>query len=227
MKRIMVFGAGGRAGQRVVTEALARGHEVTAVVRSPIKYRALGERPNLVYAAGDAMRPDSVYSLSIGHDAVVSTVYDAELAPGRFFGEVARALVGGLNRAGVSRLVTVGIGSALETVPGVAVHDAADFPAEYREFSVGHAVEIDVFQKAGEWLDWVVVTPPPVLLDADAEPTGRYRVSVGNRMLPQDPDPDPDAAPFSYADLATALVDEAVDLHHHRTVVAVDSGLPS
>ncbi|MFD0890304.1 NmrA family NAD(P)-binding protein, partial [Streptosporangium algeriense] len=35
MSRIVVFGAGGNAGRRVVAEAVSRGHTVTAVVRDP------------------------------------------------------------------------------------------------------------------------------------------------------------------------------------------------
>ena len=44
------------------------------------------------------------------------------------------------------------------------------------------------------------------------------RVLVGNRALQSDSDTAPT---FSYADLATALIDEAVESHHHRTVIAV------
>ena len=42
--RIVVFGAGGRVGSRTVAEALARGHEVTAVVRDPEAHDAARRR---------------------------------------------------------------------------------------------------------------------------------------------------------------------------------------
>jgi len=41
MSKVVVFGAAGRAGQRIVAEAAARGHEVTAVVRRPETPRRL------------------------------------------------------------------------------------------------------------------------------------------------------------------------------------------
>ena len=44
--RIVVFGAGGRVGTRTVAEALARGHEVTAVVRDPEAHDLHGRRPD-------------------------------------------------------------------------------------------------------------------------------------------------------------------------------------
>jgi hypothetical protein len=47
MGRIVVYGAGGRAGRRAVAEARLRGHEVVAVVRDPAKHAAV---------AGDGIR---------------------------------------------------------------------------------------------------------------------------------------------------------------------------
>ncbi|MGQ4433313.1 NAD(P)H-binding protein [Streptomyces sp. SAS_260] len=38
MSRIVVLGAGGRAGRAVTAEALGPGHEVTAVVRDPARF---------------------------------------------------------------------------------------------------------------------------------------------------------------------------------------------
>ncbi|BAJ32299.1 MULTISPECIES: NAD(P)H-binding protein [Kitasatospora] len=213
MSRIVVFGAGGNAGRRAVTEAVTRGHRVTAVVRDPAKYREL-EREGVTLVGGDVTAADSVAAVAVGHDAVISTVFRADVAPADFYAAAAAALVEGLTGAGVSRLVAVGVGTALEAEPGVAVHDAPEFPAAYRQFSIGHSVENDVYRASG--LDWVVVTPPPTVLDAEAVRTGRYRTG-GPAVLPTEPD----APAFSYADLAVALVDEATRPAHHRAVVAV------
>lgn len=213
MSKIVVFGAGGNAGRRVVTEAVTRGHEVTAVVRDAAKYKEL-EREGVTLVEGDVTKAESVAAVAAGHDAVISTVFRADVAPADFYGEVSKALVAGLAEAGVSRLVAVGVGTALEVAPGVAVHDSPEFPEEYRQFSIGHSVENDVY-RASE-LDWVVVTPPPAVLDADAERTGKYRVG-GPSVLPTEEN----APAFSYADLAVALVDAATQGDHHREVIAV------
>jgi putative NADH-flavin reductase len=61
-----------------------------------------------------------------------------------------------------------------------------------------------------------VLAPPPTVLDDDAPRTGRYRTGA-NQVLPADEN----AAPFSYADLAVALIDEIETPKHHRTLVAV------
>jgi putative NADH-flavin reductase len=202
MSSIIVFGAGGRAGRRVVAEAVARGHRVTAAVRDPERYA--GEA-----VAADVTDAGSVAAAVAGHDAVVSAAYAAGSASGEFFPAAAQALVRGLGRAGVGRLVVAGIGTTLETAPGVAVHDAPGFPAEHREFSLGHAAELAVLRAAA--LDWVVVAPPPVVLD-EGPGTGAYRSAV-TTLVP--------AESFSYADFALALVDEATTPKHSRVLLAV------
>jgi putative NADH-flavin reductase len=157
-----------------------------------------------------------VAAVAAGHDAAVTTAARLDLPAAEFFPAAARALLDGLPRAGVRRLVVVGIGTVLETAPGVAVHDSPGFPPEARAFSLGHAVELDVLRGAAPDLDWVVLAPPPVVLDDAAERPGRYRSGDG-RVLPDEPG----AAPFSYTDLAVAVVDEIERPTHHRTLVAV------
>jgi putative NADH-flavin reductase len=202
--RIVVFGAGGRAGRRVVALAAARGHEVTAVVRDLSRYAAAG-RADAV--EGDVTDADRVRELVSGQDAVIMTAVRLDVPAAEFYTAAARALIAAHPR----RLVAVGIGTMLEVEPGTAVHDSPDFPAEHRAFSLGHVAQLDVFRAGPEEIDWVVVAPPPVVL-ADEPPAGRY-VTGGSAVLP--------GTTFSYGDLATALVDEAQTPAHHRELVAV------
>ncbi|HUR09209.1 MAG TPA: NAD(P)H-binding protein [Nonomuraea sp.] len=215
MSRIVIFGAGGRAGRRVVAESVMRGHEVTAVVRDPGKHQDLNT-PGVSLVAGDVTAADDVADLAAGHDAAVNAAARMDVPSEQFFPAAARALVDGLLRAGVGRLMVIGIGTTLETAPGVAVHDAPDFPAEYRAFSLGHAAQIEILRAADTRLDWAVLVPPPTVLDNETARTGRYRTG-GTQVLTAGAD----TAPFSYADLAVALVDEIEHPKHHRELVAV------
>jgi uncharacterized protein len=215
MSRIAVFGAGGKAGRRAVAEARFRGHDVTAVVRNAEKYKDLAG-PGVTLVEADVTDAASVAVVAASHDAAVSTVYRPDVPAAEFYGGAARALVDGLTKAGVTRLVVVGVGTVLEVAPGVAVHDTPGFPDEGKKFSLGHAAEIAVLEGSDQSLDWVIVTPPPAILDAEAERTGTYRVG-GRQVLPTQ-----EGAPaFSYADLAVALIDEIEDPKHHRELIAV------
>ncbi|MFC7550363.1 NAD(P)-dependent oxidoreductase [Plantactinospora sp. GCM10030261] len=223
MSRIVVFGAGGRAGRATVAEAVARGHRVTAVVRDPNRYADLadagagdpdGAGDRLTLVAGDVTRADSVAAVAAGHDVAINAAARLDVPADEFYGAATRALLAGLPEAGVGRLVAVGIGTVLETAPGVRVMDAPEFPAEARAFSAGHAAELDLLRAADTPVDWVVLAPPPVVLDAEAPRTGRY-VAGGTAVLP--------TGSFSYADLAVALVDEATTPKHHRALIALGS----
>ena len=70
MAKIALFGSTGRIGQRILNEALARGHEVTAIVRDAT--RKSDKRPNLTFKPGDVLKPESVAAATVGHDVVVS-----------------------------------------------------------------------------------------------------------------------------------------------------------
>jgi putative NADH-flavin reductase len=209
MGKIVVFGAGGRAGRRVVEEAAARGHTVTAVARTPA---GLFADRRITVVAGDVTDPASVAAAATGHDAAITAAARLDVPAVDFYTAATRALVAGLTEAGVSRLVLVGIGSVLEVEPGRRMLDDPAFPADHRAFALGHVAQLDELADAP--IDWVVLAPPPVFLDETATRTGRYR--TGGQALPAPP---PES--FSYADLAVALVDEAESPRHHRTMVAV------
>ncbi|WP_308282702.1 NAD(P)-dependent oxidoreductase [Pseudonocardia nigra] len=209
----MIFGAGGRAGRRTVTEAVRRGHQVTAVVRDPARHPDLAA-DGVTVVAGDATVAESVAAAAARQDAAISAVARTDVPAREFFVTAARALVDGLGRADVRRLVLVGVGTTLGAAPGMAVHDAPEFPAEYRAFSVGHGAELEVLRDS--ILDWLVLAPPPEVLDDGAPRTGRYRLG-DHRVLPPEVPP----RTFPYADLAVALVDEIETPEHHRELVAV------
>ncbi len=70
--KLAVFGANGQTGQLVVKQAIAEGHEVTAVVRRPHEYTL--SAPNLTVAKADAMDPDAVKRVVAGNEGVISAL---------------------------------------------------------------------------------------------------------------------------------------------------------
>ncbi|MFI9787961.1 NAD(P)-dependent oxidoreductase [Kitasatospora sp. NPDC051984] len=206
MRRIIIFGAGGRVGRAAVADAVRRGHHVTAVVRNPDAHPDLA---GLHVVAGDVTDAGVVADLAAGHDAAVMAAYDAGARPDAFFAAAAHALVDGLERAGVERLITLGLAATLELAPGTPLMDAPGFPQEYRPFSRAHAAGSAVYRAAGTVLDWLIVSPAGDF-DHTAAPTGHYTVTTGDF-----------AARVTHADFARALLDEIDTPRHHRTHLGI------
>ncbi|MER7753033.1 NAD(P)H-binding protein [Kitasatospora sp. NPDC097643] len=206
---VIVYGAGGQVGRAVVAEARRRGLTVTAAVRDPERHPDLAA-DGVTLVRCDVTDAAAVAATAHGHPTAVSSVYTPDVPSAEFYRAAATALVTGLDRAGVPRLVSIGVATTLETAPGVAVHDDPDFPEAYRTFSLGHAVALDLFRESPADLDWVVVTPP-LDLDRTAPGTGRYR-SGGPQVL---------GPRIAQADLAVAVVDELSAPVHHRQQIAV------
>jgi putative NADH-flavin reductase len=70
--KLLVFGATGGTGRRIVEQALEQGHVVTAFAREPKKVRLA--HANLHVVRGDVLHPDSVESAVVGQDAVLSAL---------------------------------------------------------------------------------------------------------------------------------------------------------
>ncbi|MET9269695.1 NAD(P)H-binding protein [Kribbella sp. NPDC003557] len=198
MSKILVIGAHGRAGRAAVEEARGRGHEVVGVARTA----------DAGLVSGDVTDAGRIADLAAGYDAVIAAVYDGGSDPGEFFPRAARALVEGLEKAGVARLVWVGLASILPTADGTLLMDTDGYPTEYRSFFLAHQAALDTFVASS--LDWVSLAPTGDFNHADPSRSGSYRVAPADA---QDL--------ISYADFAAALVDEADNPTHHRTALGV------
>jgi uncharacterized protein YbjT (DUF2867 family) len=96
---IVVLGATGGTGRLVVEQALAAGHTVTALVRSPEKMKA--RDPNLRVVAGQATDPSAVARVLDRADALISTLGGG----GSVISDSTRAIVEAAYKAGVSRVI--------------------------------------------------------------------------------------------------------------------------
>jgi putative NADH-flavin reductase len=70
--RLVIFGATGGTGRRLVERAIAEGHEVTAFARNPSRMTARHERLEVV--VGDAFDPEQVREAVAGNEAVISVL---------------------------------------------------------------------------------------------------------------------------------------------------------
>ncbi|MEV6320783.1 NAD(P)H-binding protein [Nocardia sp. NPDC051787] len=205
--RITVFGAAGDVGRRVVAEALARDHEVTAVVRDPA--RATTVPAGALIRRGDASSLDDVVSLSAGQDLVITATRPA-LGREHELPVVTSVLLAGLARTG-ARLLVVG-GAATLAVPGagdVTLHETPDFPAELRGIAQACADQLALC-RADTAADWTYLSPPAELVPG--ERTGTYRLGADELLARAD-----GLSAISMEDFAVALLDEAERPAHRRT----------
>jgi uncharacterized protein YbjT (DUF2867 family) len=98
---LVVLGATGRTGRLVVEQALAAGHTVTALVRSPEKVTS--GNSNLRVVTGQATDTSAVSSALEGADAVISTLGGG----GSVIAESTRAIVSAAAKTGVRRVVVL------------------------------------------------------------------------------------------------------------------------
>jgi uncharacterized protein YbjT (DUF2867 family) len=99
VSNLVVLGASGRTGRLVVEHALAAGHSVTALVRSPEKLTL--RHPKLRVVVGDATDPSALTRALEGAEAVISALGSR----GSVIVESSRALGTAARGAGVSRVV--------------------------------------------------------------------------------------------------------------------------
>jgi putative NADH-flavin reductase len=164
--RLFVIGATGHTGTHVIDLALARGHAVTAFVRSPHKIARQHER--LAIVRGDPRSTDELARALPGHDAVVSAL---GVRPPQAFrrhslvADCAASTVAAMTRAGVGRLLLVSA--------------AVLFPLEGLRFAFFRWLLANIARDLGAAeeivraapLGWTIVRPPRLVEGRDE----RYR----------------------------------------------------
>ncbi len=204
---LIVFGATGRVGSRVVDEALGRGHRVTAVSRDPARIEKRHE--NLQPAKGDLLDAASVAQLLGGHDVVVVAVrgaVDKSKKPEKTVHRMGVEVVVNVMRemgASAPRLIFSGGAGSLEVEPGVKYADKLPFflPGFVKQEIRGHLLVLEYLRGVDD-VRWTYVSPPKKF--KPGKRTGQYRLG-GDTMLKDKKG----KSRISMEDFAIALVDEA------------------
>jgi putative NADH-flavin reductase len=174
--KIIVFGASGRMGIKVVEQALEAGHIVTAFLRTPSKIAI--KHPNLTLFQGDVMDAAAVESAVAGQEVVFSVLGPTRpAAPGmnNMLETAANNIVAAMHKHGVRRIIST-------TGAGVPQPDDKPKAADrlvnamlnilQKNFVLDASANVKVIQASG--LDWTIVRFPRVM---DGARTGNYRVA--------------------------------------------------
>jgi hypothetical protein len=199
--KIVLYGASGNAGSRILDELTARGHDVTAVVRNPEKLSAGVKKQR-----DDLSNVDRIAETIAGADAVVSAYAPPQNDTDQLIGVTAREIEA-VQKAGNPRLIVVGGAGSLEVAPGVSLLASGHLPEAWVPIAASHARALELLQASG--INWTYFSPA-AFFEPGAR-TGKFR--IGDRSLIAD---DKGQSRISLEDYAIALVDELEKPAHLR-----------
>jgi putative NADH-flavin reductase len=169
--KLFVIGATGRTGREIVQQALARGHHVTAFVRSPKSITSKNERFTVL--KGNAMDENQLVDAMQNHDAVLSALGPRRVfKPSSLLHDSALATTRAMHRSGVKRLLVL---SAAAHFPGIPNRIVSFILRNHMRDSL--AME-EIVQASG--LDWTIARPPR--LTEEDYTTYRSREGAAPRM---------------------------------------------
>ncbi len=195
---VAVLGAGGKGGSEITKELAARGHQVTAISRTPEKIPS-GE--GITAVQGDASDAAALPGLIAGADAVISALH---------FDVPAATLLGAVKQAGVGRLLVMGGAASLKNADGVRVYDSEGFPEFLKPIVKGGIDFLDDLRNESE-TDWTFFSPAMTIFEGPRQGPGSFRIDGDNLVTD-----DAGESKISYADYAIAMVDELENHNYSR-----------
>jgi len=197
--RLTIFGATGGTGTCLAEQALAAGHEVTAVVRNQARLTARPPEPadaRLRVITADPMDPAAIIPAVAGADAVLTAIGPRGTGVTTVGQDSVRSIIAAMQKTGARRLLTVS---------GSIVADEGDSPyLRYlikpvaRRTFLRHvcadmrAAEAEV---AATDLDWTIMRPPGL---TNKPASGHYRMRVDGGL--------PRCLTVTRADLAACML---------------------
>jgi putative NADH-flavin reductase len=190
--KVTIFAATGGIGRQLLEQAVAAGHDVTAVVRNPQRLPEGAGGVRVVKADLGAADAEALGPAVQGADAVLSGLGARSKAEAGVAWRGTRAIVEAMRATGSRRLVVVSA-APIGTVPSPGRpnpprHDPGDgffmrqlgarfARAAFREHYADLAQMEDVIRDSG--LDWTIVRPPRL---TDRPRTGSYRTAEGRNL---------------------------------------------
>ena len=174
---IIIFGATGRTGLPLMTQALAAGHEVTAFVRNPNKIQIGHAKLRIV--RGDLDDAVGIEAAIAGQDAVLSALGPIPAGRKDVMGVAFTNIIAAMQKTGVKRLISL---------TGAGVSQPGDEPKLINKFIslMLNLISKDTIIDSSEHarlvrdsnLDWTIVRVP-MLTDVPANGPAERNVRVG------------------------------------------------
>ena len=205
--KIAVVCANGKAGSLITNEAVARGIDVTAVVREENKTKA----DKVILKDLMALTKEDL----AGFDVVIDA-YGAWTEEGLAAHCTTQAHLCDLLSGTDTRLLIVGGAGSLFVDPEhtMTVAETPGFPDEYKPIAAAMAKALGELRERND-VKWTYISPAGDFRP-DGERTGEYLVGGEELILN-----DRGESIISYADYAVAMIDEATNGDHIRQRIGV------
>ena len=204
--KIVLYGASGNAGSRILRELQSRGHEVIAAVRHPEKLPA--STPSV---RDDLSSVDQIAQTIRGADAVVSAYAPPKDDTDQLVA-VTERLITAVRKAEIPRLIVVGGAGSLEVAPGLTLLASGHLPDVWVPIATSHAKTLERL-KASD-INWTYFSPAAFFEAGDR--TGKFR--LGRTGLIADEN---GKSRISFEDYAIALADELEQPAHEHAQMTI------
>ena len=206
---VAIIGATGFVGTALVTEFATRGHEVTAISRTP-----KGEaNQNVTNIKADVFDIDALAEILKNHDAVVNAYNPGWANPAIYddFITGSKAIQEAVKKSGVTRFITIGGAGSLFVAPGLQAVDTPDFPADIKPGATAARDYLNILKDEKD-LDWAFFSPAfEMHAGTKTGRTGNYRLGLENPVFNNE-----QRSILSVEDLAVVIADEAENPKHHQ-----------
>ncbi|MFJ7666358.1 NAD(P)-dependent oxidoreductase [Lysinibacillus sp. NPDC097195] len=166
--KILVLGATGRVGSKIVTSALNDGHEVIAFVRTPSKLHMTAT--NLQVKQGNVLNKEDIASAIATTDVVISALNtDGTTTLSKSFPLILQAM----QKEKLKRIIVVGTAGILQSrlTPSVLRYQSSESKRKSTVAAQEHHYVYKLFAQSN--LDWTIVCPTYL---PDGPSIGHYRV---------------------------------------------------
>jgi putative NADH-flavin reductase len=199
--KLLVIGASRGIGLELLRQALAAGHEVTAIARRPQRLHIINE--NLKVIKGDIRDKYVIEEAVHGQDAVCITIgIIPTLQPVSVFSEGTMRVVEAMNKSSCKRIICVtGIGAGDSRGHGGFLYDKIFKPLLLKTIYEDKNRQEAIIRESG--LDWVLVRPGFL---TNGPRTGKYRVLTELSGVK--------AGKIPRADVADFMLREAAEMKH-------------
>ena len=172
MKKIIVLGASGRVGQKLVEYALTENYLVTAFVRNENKF--LIKHPNLQIRTGDVFNEKEVTNAIEGQDVVISALSGRSTKPDYSVLSVGmKYIISGMEKFGVSRILNVAGAGILEDKEFGLRRNRPNYPETFKFVSAENWKVFEFLKTTN--VRWTIVCAPEM---PNETRTGIYRTAT-------------------------------------------------